>query len=253
MGRVSVRRRLPVSLLAPGNGKMATGWVRTYIREGRPWKGEAPAPAWHRFSANRKAGHTKSHLADFAGWMHSGDYAGFGEVARTRPIREVACLTDVQRKFFHVHATQGSAIAAETLERIVTLHAIEKEARGQLPERCVAIRLAGAALHRDECERWLHSQLPKIFSKTPLAAAIPFSRASVAVFATACASPPSGACGMECLATPSRYLVALGLDLHDLPLNEGQSLPRPYNLMPFPRTALQIHHVKLRAKTRHPS
>ena len=163
----------PVKLLAPGTGKTATGRAWTYVRDERPWKGEAsPAAAWYRFSADRKAAHPKSHLAGFAGWMHSDGYAGFGALARAGPVREVACLAHVRRKFFDVHAAQGSAIAAEALERIAALYAIEKEARGQPLERRVAIRRARAAPHLDEFERWLQTQLPKISAKTPLAAAI---------------------------------------------------------------------------------
>ena len=162
----------PVKLLAPGTGKTATGRAWTYVRDERPWNGEAPPAAWYRFSADRKAAHPKSHLAGFAGWMHSDGYAGFGALARAGPIREVACLAHVWRKFFDVHAAQGSAIAAEALERIAALYAIEKEARGLSPENRAAIRQARAAPCLDELERWLHSQLPRISAKTPLAAAI---------------------------------------------------------------------------------
>ncbi len=163
----------PVKLLAPGTGKTATGRAWTYVRDERPWNGEAPPAAWYRFSADRKAVHPKTHLAGFTGWMHSDGYAGFGALARAGPVREVACLAHVRRKFFDVHAAQGSAIAAEALERIAALYAIEKEVRGQSPENRVAIRRAKAALRLDELERWLQSQLPKISAKTPLAAAMP--------------------------------------------------------------------------------
>ena len=71
---------------------------------------------------NTPCGHPKAHLAGYAGWMHSDDYAGFGVLARAGPVREVACLAHVRRKFFDVHAAQGSAIAAEALERIAALY-----------------------------------------------------------------------------------------------------------------------------------
>ena len=82
------------------------------------------------------------------------------------------CLAHVRRKFFDVHPAQDSAIAAEALERIAALYAIEKEARGQPPERRVAIRRVEAAPCLDELGRWLQSQLPRISAKTPLAAVI---------------------------------------------------------------------------------
>ena len=145
------------------------------MRDERPSNGEAPPAAWYRFSADRKAVHPKGHLEGFAGWMHTDGYAGFGALARAGPVREVACLAHVRRKFFDVHAAQGSAIAAEALERIAALYAIEKEARGQPPERRAALRRAKAAPCLDEMERWLQSQLPKISAKTSLAAAVRYA------------------------------------------------------------------------------
>ena len=165
----------PVKVLAPGKGKTSTGRTWAYVRDERPWKDEAPPAAWYRFSADRKAEHPKAHLAGFAGWMHSDGYAGFGKLARAGPVREVACLAHVRRKFFDVHAAQGSAIAAEALERIAALYAVEKEARGQPPDRRVAIRGAKAGPGLDDLERWLQTQLPKISAKTPLAAAIRYA------------------------------------------------------------------------------
>ena len=77
----------PVKLLAPGTGKTATGRAWTYVRDERPWNGEAPPAAWYRFSADRKAVHPKTHLAGFTGWMHSDGYSGFRALTRTGPIR----------------------------------------------------------------------------------------------------------------------------------------------------------------------
>ena len=165
----------PVKVLAPGTGKTSTGRAWIYVRDERPWKGEAPPAAWYRFSADRKAEHPKAHLTGFGGWMHSDGYAGFGKLARAGPVREVACLAHVRRKFFDVHAAQGSAIAAEALERIAALYAVEKEARGQPPDRRVAIRGAKAGPRLDDLERWLQTQLPRVSAKTPLAAAIRYA------------------------------------------------------------------------------
>ena len=71
-----------------------------------------------------------------------------------------------------VYAAQGSANTGKELERIAAFYAIEKEARGQPPERRAAIRSAKAAPCRDELERWLQSQLSWISAKTPLAPAV---------------------------------------------------------------------------------
>ncbi len=97
-GRALFADDTPVKMLAPGTGKTATGRAWTYVRDERPWNGEAPPAAWYRFSADRKAAHPKGHLEGFAGWMHSDGYAGFGALARAGPVREVACLAHVRRR-----------------------------------------------------------------------------------------------------------------------------------------------------------
>src|SRR3546814_19037334 len=77
--------------------------------------------------------------------MHADGYAGFEELYRTGRIREVACMAHVRRTFFDVPASQGSAIAAEALQRLAALYAVAQEARGQPPDRRDAIRPARSA------------------------------------------------------------------------------------------------------------
>jgi hypothetical protein len=84
-------------------------------------------------------------------------------------------MAHIRRKFFDVHASQGSAIAAEALQRIAALYAIETEARGQPPDRRAEIRQGRSALLFDDLEASLKAQLPKISGKSPLAAAIRYA------------------------------------------------------------------------------
>ena len=43
-------------------------------------------------------------------------------------------MAHVRRKFFDIHKSQGSDIAAEALKRIAELHKIEESARGKSPK-----------------------------------------------------------------------------------------------------------------------
>ena len=174
-GRAIFADDTPVKVLAPGTGKTATGRAWTYVRDERPWAGEGAPAAWYRFSADRKAHHPKEHLAGFAGWMHADGYAGFERLIRAGPIREVACMTHIRRKFFDVHQAQGSAVAAEALTRIAALYALEEQIRGQPPERRAAVRQDQARPLLNDLEHWLHTQLPRLSAKTPLAAAIRYA------------------------------------------------------------------------------
>lgn len=99
------------------------------------------------------ATHPKAHLEGFAGWMHTDRHAGFAAPARAGPVSEVVCLAHVRRKFFDVHAAQGSAITVGALERITAFHAIEKAARGLPPDRRTAIRRALATPRLGGSER----------------------------------------------------------------------------------------------------
>jgi transposase len=162
----------PVKMLTPGTGKTATARLCAYGRDERPWNGDAPPDSWYRFSPDRKGQHLKDHLACYQGWMHADGYAGFEDLYRSSDVHEVACMAHVRRKFVDVHRAQGSAIADEAIRRIAQLYAVEKEARGSLPDRRVEIRQAKAAPIYEGLESWLHDQLPTISGKSPLAVAI---------------------------------------------------------------------------------
>ncbi len=84
-------------------------------------------------------------------------------------------LAHVRRKFVDVFASQGSAIAKEAIERIAELYAVEKEARGTRPEERITLRRTKAKPIFDDLEEWLHTQLPRISGKSPLAQAIRYA------------------------------------------------------------------------------
>lgn len=165
----------PVRMLAPGTGRTQTARLWTYVRDERPWGGDAPAAAWYRFSGDRKGRHPKDHLAGFKGWMHADGYAGFEDLYRSGDIREVACMAHIRRKFVDVHKAQGSTIAEDAIRRIALLYAIEKEARGSPPDRRVEIRQAEARRIFDDLETWIGAQLTTISGKSPLASAMRYA------------------------------------------------------------------------------
>jgi transposase len=107
--------------------------------------------------------------------MHADGYAGFEDLYRSGDIREVACMAHVRRKVVDIHRAQGSAIADEAIGRIAQLYAVEKEARGSPPDKRIELRQAKAKLVFDDLEAWLHTQLPNISGKSPLAGAIRYA------------------------------------------------------------------------------
>src|SRR5438477_8564747 len=92
-------------------------------------------------------------------------------------IVEAACWAHVRRKFFEVHAANGSPIAQEALERIGQLYAVEETIKGLLrdhrrrerQERSKPIAAALAA--------WADETRRKLSRKSELAAAFRYMRA----------------------------------------------------------------------------
>ena len=165
----------PVKMQAPGNKKTKTARVWAYVRDERPWTGTSPPCAWYQFTIDRKGEHPVSHLSGYEGWVHADGYSGFNGLFGENKANEMACMAHIRRKFVDVFASQGNAIAEDTIKRIAALYAVEKEARGKPPEERVAIRQAKAKIIFNELEQWLHTQLPKISGKPPLAGAIRYA------------------------------------------------------------------------------
>jgi len=165
----------PVKLLAPGSGKTKTARLWAYVRDERPWAGEAHPAAWYQFSPDRKGVRPREHLANYTGFMHADGYAGFNDLYRTGKVSEVACMAHIRRKFVDVHKSQGSAIAEEAIKRIATLYGIEKEVRGQPPDDRLKARQRKSKPIFDDLETWLHAQLIRISAKSPLASAIRYA------------------------------------------------------------------------------
>jgi transposase len=165
----------PVKLLAPGSGKTRTARLWAYVRDERPWVGEAHPASWYRFSPDRKGIRPREHLANYTGFMHADGYAGFNDLYRTGKVTEVACMAHIRRKFVDVHKSQGSAIAEEAIQRIANLYGIEKEVRGRPPDERVKFRQRKSKPIFDDLEAWLHAQLTRISGKSPLAGAIRYA------------------------------------------------------------------------------
>jgi len=67
----------PVPVQLPGNGKIKTGRLRTYVRDDRN-AGSVMAPAvWFAYPPDRKGVHPQTHLTGFSGVLPADAYAGF--------------------------------------------------------------------------------------------------------------------------------------------------------------------------------
>ena len=165
----------PVPVLAPGNGKTKTGRLWTYVRDDRPAGDATPAAVWFAYSPDRKGEHPQSHLGNFTGTLQADGYAGFDAVYETGRIQEAACWAHVRRKFYDLHVAHKSPVAAEAIERIAALYAIEKEIRGHAVDERREVRNAQARPLLDSLKQWLEETLGKLSRKSDTALAVRYA------------------------------------------------------------------------------
>ena len=146
--------------------KTRTARLWSYVRDERPWCGDAPPCAWYQFSVDRKGEHPVNHLSGYTGTVHADGYAGFNGLFGKDKADEQACMVHVRRKFMDDFERTGSAIAKQAIKPVGKLHAVEKEAKSKSPEERVAIRQEKAKPVFDELEAWLQAQLPRLSGKT---------------------------------------------------------------------------------------
>lgn len=165
----------PVPVLAPGQGQTKTGRLWTYVRDDRP-AGATDAPAvWFAYSPNRKGEHPQAHLKEFIGIVQADAYAGYEPLYAGGRIAQAACWAHARRKFFELHKAQGSPIAAEALQRIGALYAIEAQIRGQSPQERARVRQARAGPLLEDLHAWLRQTLSKLSQRSALAEAIRYA------------------------------------------------------------------------------
>ncbi|MBS0418652.1 MAG: IS66 family transposase [Proteobacteria bacterium] len=164
----------PVPVLCPGRGTTKQGRLWTYVRDDRAAASNEPPAVLFRYSPDRKGERPRAHLASFKGILQADAYAGF-ERLYGEQIQEAACWAHARRNFYEIHVAIGSPIAAEALDRIGRLYAIESEIRGRSPSERVEVRRARAGPELESLHSWLGSVLPTLSKKSELATAIRYA------------------------------------------------------------------------------
>jgi transposase len=162
-------------VLDPGRGRTKTGQMWAYARDDRPWGGCDPPAVAYIYAPDRKAERPIAHLMGFAGVLQVDGYAGYKLLAQKQPVRLAFCWSHAQRKFYELAAAGSAPIAAEALEQIKRLYAVEDEIRGSNPEARSAVRQAKSRPVLETLEPWLRGKLDLISQKSKLAEAIGYS------------------------------------------------------------------------------
>jgi transposase len=165
----------PVPVLAPGRGKTKTGRLWTYVRDDRPAGDQRPPAVWYSYSPDRKGEHPKAHLSHFTGTLQADGYAGFDQIYEAGRIQEAACWAHVRRKFYDLLVAHKSPVAAEAIERIAGLYAIEEVIRGRPAEERREIRNTRSRPLLESLKQWLEETLGKLSRKSDTALAIRYA------------------------------------------------------------------------------
>ncbi len=164
-------------VLDPGRGRTKTGQLWAYARDDRPWGGSDPPAVAYVYAPNRKAEQPIAHLAGFTGVLQVDGYAGYRALAEKHAVQLAFCWSHVRRRFYELAVGGPAPIAAEALERIGALYAIEKEIRGHSAEERRAARQERTRPLLADLEPWLREKLALISQKTKLAEAIRYALA----------------------------------------------------------------------------
>jgi transposase len=160
-------------------GKCRTGRLWAYVRDDKPFGGEAAPAAVFHYSPTREAEHPEAHLTSYTGLMQADAYSGYNGlyVAGRKPglIIEAACWAHGRRKFFDLAELQKAPIAIEAVCRIDELFAIEREINGEPPDQRLAVRRERSRPLVDALEEWLRGERRKLSSKAPLAKAMDYT------------------------------------------------------------------------------
>jgi hypothetical protein len=124
-------------------------------------------------------GQTACHLAGFNGVLQVDAYGGYNRLTKAdRPggaVTRAFCLAHARRKFFEVHKATGCPIAAEALQRIAEIYAIEARIRGTSADNRLRARQSETRLLFDALKPWLMDRLAEISAKSSLAKAIRYT------------------------------------------------------------------------------
>src|SRR5205085_12484327 len=161
-------------------GKTDTGRIWVYVRDDKPFGGQAPPGAVFYYSRDRAGEHPQAHLATYSGIFQADAYGGYGKlyepVRQPGPILETACWVHARRPFFVMadlaenarRKAQGkkpgviSPLALEVVRRINALVVIERAINGQSADRRKAVRQELSAPLVADLEAWMREQRAKL-------------------------------------------------------------------------------------------
>jgi transposase len=164
-------------VLDPGRGRTKTGQLWTYARDDRPWGGLDPPGVAYVYAPDRTGERPLEHLTGFKGVLQVDGYGGYRKLARTSAVALAFCWSHVRRGFYELAASGSAPIAAEALERIKGLYAVEADIRGRPAADRRAERQERSKPIIEALQPWLRARLDAVSQKSKLAEATRYALA----------------------------------------------------------------------------
>ncbi len=141
----------PVQQLDPGKGKTQRAYLWCYRSNDLD---EGPGLAVFDYQPGRSGAYVRAFLEGWKGHLVVDDYAGYKALFGLG-ITEVGCMAHARRKFFELHASNQSPVAAEALRRIAELYEIEGRGRKLDAEQRQQLRAQETDLKLQSLHDWL--------------------------------------------------------------------------------------------------
>jgi transposase len=158
--------------------KTITGRLWTYVRDDRPFGGQAAPAAIFFYSRDRGGEHPCRHLADYSGILQADAYSGFLDLyapgRKPAPIVEAACWSHGRRKLFVLADVAKAPLAIEAVRQIDAIFDVEREINGLAAEQRRAIRQVRVAPLVGALEIWMRAERSKLSRHNDVARAMDY-------------------------------------------------------------------------------
>jgi transposase len=162
----------PVKLLAPGTGGTHQAYVWAYrssdletqvLPQGQSpplshTTGHAARCVIYEFATSRAGEHARLMLKGWRGTLLTDDYSGYKALFVAGAVKEAGCWAHARRKFFEAHKLNQSEIAAEAVQRIAQLYAIERQVQSLSSQERLQRRQAQSRPLLEDFKGWLTEQ-----------------------------------------------------------------------------------------------
>jgi hypothetical protein len=173
-------------------GKTDTGRCWVYVRDDKPFGGNAPPAAMFYYSHDRKGEHPQNHLANYIGLFQADAFEGYGRLylpdRHPGRILEATCWVHARRPFFAMADLDENArrkaagkreiplspVAIEVVRRIDALFEIERPINGQGAEERRTVRQEHSKPLVDALHTYMREQRAKLSRGHDLAKAIDY-------------------------------------------------------------------------------